>query len=124
MATHLDAQVEAFRSRLLDSGHDTFVGMDALTKGREHGRTVKRARLIAVGVDADGDREVLGLGVAADEHGAGWPAVLRSRTARGPCGVKLVISDAGHLRRAPRPGVGGRRRAARRVRAAPHPLPA
>jgi putative transposase len=111
MATHLDAQVEAFRSRLLDSGHDTFVGMDALTKGREHGRTVKRARLIAVGV-------------AADEHGAGWPAVLRSRTARGPCGVKLVISDAGHLRRAPRPGVGGRRRAARRVRAAPHPLPA
>jgi putative transposase len=95
MATHLDAQVEAFRSRPLDSAHYTFVWMDALTmKVREAGRTVNVHALIAVGVNADGQREVLGLDVASDEDGAGWLAFLRSLTARGLSGVRLVISDA------------------------------
>jgi transposase-like protein len=95
MATHLDAQVEAFRSRPLDSGHYTFVWCDALTiKVREAGRTVNVHALIAVGVNADGGREVLGLDVASGEDGAGWLAFLRSLTARGLGGVKLVISDA------------------------------
>ncbi|GAB3795543.1 hypothetical protein GCM10027605_01700 [Micromonospora zhanjiangensis] len=67
MAAHLDAQVEAFRNRPLDSGHYTFVWMDALTmKVREAVRTVNVHALIAVGVNADGQREVLGLDVAAD----------------------------------------------------------
>ena len=95
MAAHLDAQVEAFRNRPLDSGHYTFVWMDALTmKVREHGRTVNVHALIAVGVNADGQREVLGVDVASDEDGAGWLAFLRSLTARGLSGVRLVISDA------------------------------
>jgi transposase-like protein len=95
MATHLDAQVEAFRSRPLDAAHYTFVSLDALTmKVREDGRTVNVACLIAVGVNADGYREVLGLDVVADEDGAGWLAFLRSLTARGLAGVRLVISDA------------------------------
>ncbi|GAA4562544.1 hypothetical protein GCM10023176_04270 [Micromonospora coerulea] len=69
--------------------------MDALTmKVREHGRTVNVHALIAVGVNADGQREVLGLDVASDEDGAGWLAFLRSLTARGLSGVRLVISDA------------------------------
>jgi putative transposase len=95
MATHLDAQVEAFRNRPLDSSHYTFVWMDALViKVREHGRTVNVHALVAVGVNADGGREVLGLDVCSDEDGAGWLAFLRSLTARGLAGVKLVISDA------------------------------
>jgi transposase-like protein len=95
MATYLDAQVEAFRSRPLDSAHYTFVSLDALTmKVREDGRTVNVACLIAVGVNADGYREVLGLDVVSDEDGAGWLAFLRSLTARGLKGVKLVISDS------------------------------
>jgi putative transposase len=95
MARHLDAQVEAFRNRPLDSGHYTFVWMDALViKVREHGRTVNVHALVAVGVNADGGREVLGLDVASDEDGAGWLAFLRSLTARGLSGVRLVISDA------------------------------
>jgi transposase-like protein len=95
MATHLDAQVEAFRNRPLDSGHYTFVWMDALViKVREHGRTVNVHTLVAVGVNADGGREVLGLDVCSDEDGAGWLAFLRSLTVRGLSGVKLVISDA------------------------------
>jgi transposase-like protein len=95
MAQHLNGQVEAFRNRPLDSGHYTFVWMDALTiKVREGGRTVNVHALVAVGVDADGGREVLGLDVASGEDGAGWLAFLRSLTARGLSGVKLVVSDA------------------------------
>jgi transposase-like protein len=69
--------------------------MDALTiKVREGGRTVNVHALVAVGVNADGGREVLGLDVASGEDGAGWLAFLRSLTARGLGGVRLVISDA------------------------------
>jgi putative transposase len=95
MAAHLDAQVEAFRNRPLDAAHYTFVWMDALViKVREHGRIVNVHALVAVGVNADGGREVLGLDVCSDEDGAGWLAFLRSLTARGLSGVRLVVSDA------------------------------
>lgn len=95
MAQHLDAQVAAFRNRPLDSAHYTFVAVDALTmKVREDGRTVNVACLVAVGVNAEGYREVLGLEVVSDEDGAGWLAFLRSLTARGLSGVRLVTSDA------------------------------
>jgi Transposase, Mutator family len=48
MATQLDAQVEAFRNRPLDSSHYTFVWLDALAiKVREHGRTVNVHALVA-----------------------------------------------------------------------------
>jgi transposase-like protein len=95
MAQHLDAQVEAFRNRPLDAGPYTFVWCDALTvKVREGGRTVNVHALIAVGVNGDGGREVLGLEIASQEDGAGWLGFLRGLTARGLSGVKLVISDA------------------------------
>src|SRR3954454_21387845 len=95
MAAHLDAQVEAFRNRPLDAGPYTFVWVDALTiKVREHGRTVNVHALIAVGVNGDGQREVLGVDISSQEDGAGWLAFLRSLTARGLSGVRLVISDA------------------------------
>src|SRR5262249_34210164 len=92
MAAHPDAQVEAFRNRPLDGGHYAFVWCDALAvKVREGGRTVNVRALVAVGVNADGGREVLGLDVAASEDGAGWLAFLRSLTARGLSEVRLVV---------------------------------
>lgn len=95
MAKSLDAQVEAFRSRPLDAGPYTFLWLDALTqKVRENGRTVIVHALVAVGVTADGQREVLGLDVVSGEDGAGWLAFLRSLVARGLSGVGLVTSDA------------------------------
>src|SRR6185437_136526 len=51
------------------------------------GRTVNVHALIAVGVNGDGGREVLGLDVASTEDGAGWLAFLRSLTARGLSGA-------------------------------------
>ena len=95
MATHLDAQVAAFRDRPLDAGPYTFCWVDALTvKVREDGRVVNVHALIATGVNADGHREILGLDVASGEDGAGWLAFLRGLVARGLSGVQLVISDA------------------------------
>ncbi|GAA0652554.1 hypothetical protein GCM10009535_33650 [Streptomyces thermocarboxydovorans] len=95
MAKHLDEQVAAFRNRPLDAGPYSFVSVDALTqKVREGGRIINVHALIAVGVNADGHREILGLDVATAKDGAGWLAFLRSLIARGLPGVQLVISDA------------------------------
>ena len=55
---------------------------------------MSKAIVIATGVTATGDREVLGLAVGDSEDGAFWTAFLRSLRARGLRGVRLVISDA------------------------------
>jgi len=95
MAKDLDAQIEAFRTRPLDQGPYTFVAADALTmKVREGGRVVKVACLVATGVNADGQREILGLDVCSTEPAAGWLTFFRNLVARGLSGVSLVTSDA------------------------------
>jgi putative transposase len=95
MAKDLDGQVEAFRTRPLDAGPYTFLAADALVlKVREGGRTVNVHALLAVGVNSDGYREILGLHVTSAEDGAGWLGFFRDLTARGLSGVALVTSDA------------------------------
>jgi putative transposase len=95
MAKSLDAQVEAFRTRPLAAGPYTFVAADALVlKVREGGRIVNVHALLAVGVNAEGYREILGLQVTSAEDGAGWLGFFRDLVARGLSGVKLVTSDA------------------------------
>ena len=95
MAKDLDAQVAAFRTRPLDAGPYTFLAADALVlKVREGGRTINVHALVAVGVNAEGYREILGLQVSSAEDGAGWLAFFRDLTARGLSGVALVTSDA------------------------------
>src|SRR6478609_10302614 len=95
MAKDLDGQVEAFRTRPLDAGPYTFVAADALVlKVREGGRTVNVHALLAVGVNAEGYREILGLHVTSAEDGAGWLGFFRDLVARGLSGVALVTSDA------------------------------
>lgn len=95
LAKSLDETVEGWRSRPLDASPYTYVWMDALTqKVREGGRIVNVAVVHAVGVNADGHRETLGIDVITTEDGAGWTAFLRSLVARGLSGVQLVVSDA------------------------------
>ncbi|MHA6781973.1 IS256 family transposase [Pseudonocardia saturnea] len=95
MARELDEQVEAFRTRPLDAGPYTFLAADALVlKVREGGRVVNVHALLAVGINADGHREILGLHVTSAEDGAGWLGFFRDLSARGLTGVKLVTSDA------------------------------
>jgi transposase-like protein len=63
-------------------------------KVRQNGRIVSVAAIIAVGVNGDGRREVLGLDIGASEAATFWVEFLRELTRRGLSGVKLVISDA------------------------------
>jgi transposase-like protein len=120
MATHLDAQVTAFRQGPLDAGPYTFVWVDALTvKGREHGRVVNVHGLVATGVNADGHRELLGLDVGLCRGRRGLVGV--SARAGSP---RLVRGATGDQRRPPGSGRGDRVGSARRRLAAlPHPLP-
>jgi putative transposase len=61
---------------------------------RINGRVVSQAVVIATGVTADGQREVLGCAVGDSETETFWTEFLRSLRARGLAGVQLVISDA------------------------------
>jgi putative transposase len=94
LASSLDAQVEAFRTRRLDAGYP-YVWVDARYEHvREGGRVVSRAVVVAYGVRTDGVREVLGLDVGLSEDVALWRAFFQGLIARGLRGVQLVISDA------------------------------
>lgn len=95
LAKSLDEIVDGWRNRPLDAGPYPYVWMDALAmKVREGGRIVNVAVVHAVGVNAEGYRETLGIDVITTEDGAGWTAFLRGLVARGLSGVQLVISDA------------------------------
>src|ERR671938_162892 len=94
LCQELDAEVERFRSRPLQ-GPYPYLTLDAtFLKVRQQGRIVAVAVVIAVGVNVEGQREVLGLDVGPSEDGAFWPAFLRVLVARGLSGVRLVTSDA------------------------------
>lgn len=94
LAKDLDEMVDEFRHRPLDAGPYTYAWADALTiKVREGGRVVNVAALVAVGVNSDGQREILGIDITTTEDGAGWAAFLRSLVARGLSSVQLITSD-------------------------------
>jgi putative transposase len=94
LCSELDGEVERFRTRKLD-GPYPYLWLDAtFLKVRQDGRVVSLAVVLAIGVNAGGQREVLGLDVGPSEDGAFWVQFLRSLVARGLAGVQLVISDA------------------------------
>lgn len=95
ICAELDDVVQAWRDRPLDADAYPFVWIDALyVKVREAGRIVSIAVLVATAVNADGQREIIGLDVGSAEDGAAWTAFLRGLVARGLSGVRLVVSDA------------------------------
>jgi transposase-like protein len=95
ICAELDRVVATFRERRLDHVRFPYVFLDATyVKAHAGASVVSKAIVIATGVTAKGDREVLGLAVGDSEEGAFWTAFLRSLRARGLGGVKLVISDA------------------------------
>lgn len=94
LCQELDTEVERFRLRRLTSPYP-YVWLDATyVKVRQNGRVSSMAVVVAIGVTAGGEREVLGLEVGPSEEGAFWVQFLRGLLARGLTGVQLVISDA------------------------------
>src|SRR5690348_6542600 len=90
----IDDKVKAFLARPIE-GDWPYLWIDATyLKVRQAGRIVSVAAIIAVAVNTDGVREILGMAIGPSEAEPFWSGVLRSLTRRGLRGVKLVISDA------------------------------
>jgi transposase-like protein len=89
----LDELVQEFLERPLD-GTWIYLWLDATyVKVRLGGRVVSVAAIIATGVNLEGRREILGLGIGLSEAKEFWLEFLRSLMARGLSGVQLVVSD-------------------------------
>ena len=90
----IDERVDAFLTRPIE-GDWPYVWLDATyIKVRRDHRIVSTAVIVAVGVNTDGRREVLGMTTGHSEAEPFWVEFLRSLARRGLRGVKLVISDA------------------------------
>ncbi len=94
LCEEIDERVKTFLGRPIE-GDWPYLWIDATyLKVRENGRIVSVAVIIAVGVNSDGRREVLGMDIGPSEAETFWTAFLRKLARRGLRGVKLVISDA------------------------------
>jgi putative transposase len=90
----IDGRVKAFLDRPIE-GDWPYLWIDATyVKQRDNGRIVSAAVIVAVGVNSDGRREVLGMDIGPSEAETFWIEFLRKLARRGLRGVKLVISDA------------------------------
>src|SRR5687767_714830 len=91
-AQELDEVLSSWRERPLSIC--PYVYLDArYEKVRQGGRVLDAAVLIAVGIDLDGRRQVLGVSVSLSEQEVHWRAFLKSLQERGLSGVRLIVSD-------------------------------
>jgi len=94
LCEEIDGRVKAFLERPIE-GDWPYIWIDATyLRVRRGSRIVSVAVIIAVGVNGDGRREVLGMEVGTSEAEPIWTEFLRTLTRRGLRGVKLVVSDA------------------------------
>ena len=96
LCEEIDGKVKAFLDRPIE-GDWPYLWIDATyLKVRRGGRIVSVAAIMAVGVNADGRREVLGMDIGPSEAETFWTAFLRKLARRGLRGVKLVVSGHTH----------------------------
>ena len=89
----IDDKIQSFLDRPLE-GDWPYLWLDATyLKVRQAGRIVSVAVTVAVAVNDQGRREVLGMAIGASEAETFWTGFLRNLTRRGLRGVKLVIAD-------------------------------
>jgi putative transposase len=94
LCEEIDGKVKVFLERPIE-GDWPYIWVDATyLKVRRGGRIVSVAVIIAVGVNSDGRREVLGMEIGTSEAEPIWTEFLRKLTRRGLRGVKLAVSDA------------------------------
>ena len=94
LASGLDSELEAWRSRRLEAEAYPYLFVDArYEKVRVDGRVVNQGVLVVSAVRDDGMREILGVEVADTESEATYHELFRSLKRRGLKGVQLVVSD-------------------------------
>ena len=90
----LDPSIEAWRNRPIE-GDLPYLYLDGIVLKRSWAGEVRNVSLlVAIAVNADGYREILGIVEGAKEDKAGWSSFLKHLKERGLSGVELVISDA------------------------------
>lgn len=94
LCEEIGERAQAFLDRPIE-GDWPYLWIDATyVKVRQAGRIVSVAVIVAVGVNGDGRREVLGMDIGPSEAETFWTAFLRKLAGRGLRGVKLVVSDS------------------------------
>lgn len=93
-AARLDEELEPWRNRPLELRYPYLILDARYEKARVDHRIVDVAVFVAIGVNADGHREVLGVDVTHGENETNWSEFLDDLKARGLHGVELVVSDA------------------------------
>jgi putative transposase len=94
LCEEIDGRVKAFLDRPIEGDWPSLWVDATYVKVRQNGRIVSVAVIIAVGVNADGRREVPGMDIGSSEAETFWTGFLRKLARRGLRGVKLVVSDA------------------------------
>ena len=89
----LDAELKAFAKRTLEEPYPYLVLDARYERVRESGVIRKRAVLIAIGINLQGRRCVLGVELANRESTTSWKQFLGGLRERGLHGVELVVSD-------------------------------
>jgi putative transposase len=93
LCKNLDPMVNAFRTRPLES-HYPFLMVDAIyVKVRGNKRIQSRGLLIAIGINEQGHREVIGFQIANSESESSWGEFFGSLKERGLKDVHLITSD-------------------------------
>src|SRR5918999_487746 len=88
------AKIEAWRNRPIEGEHP-YLFLDGIVMKRTWAGEVRNVSLlVAIGENAEGFREILGICEGAKEDKAGWSAFLRHLVDRGLKGVELITSDA------------------------------
>jgi len=86
-------KIEEWRNRPLEGAHP-FVYLDGISLKRSWGGEVRNVSvLVAIGINSEGYRELIGVAEGAKEDSESWRNFLRHLKGRGLSGVKLVISD-------------------------------
>jgi len=86
-------RIEEWRNRPLEREYP-YVYLDGICLKRSWGGMVKNVSiLVAIGVDADGFREIPGAAEGEKEDFSGWQGFLRDLKKRGLKGVRLIVSD-------------------------------
>ncbi|WP_252501630.1 IS256 family transposase [Sporosarcina sp. Marseille-Q4943] len=95
LTSKLDPIVNEWANRPLNTKYFPYLFVDAMyIKVREHNRVVSKAAYLALGIDKEGRREILGLKVDHNESFKSWSAFFQHLISRGLQSPKLVVSDA------------------------------
>lgn len=87
-------QIEAWRMKPIEGSHP-YVYLDGIVLKRSWAGEIRNVSLlVAIGVNEDGYREILGIVEGAKEDKAGWSSFLNHLKDRGLKGVELIVSDA------------------------------